>query len=139
MKDQVPVIVSAAGLGVNEKVEMVPFDDTEQGVARIPVARSMVDGAHPGETPVPCKYRELAADSTTGTPAEAHASAATASPMAPTAIHPIRRLAGDWRAGTARIGAVGDPVGRPPTRGASPTAARWPRSQRRSSCSRRRW
>src|SRR5487761_95409 len=128
MNDQVPVIVCTAGLAVNEKVDVVPLDDSEQGVARTPVVRSSVEGVQAGETPVPCKYKELAADSTTGTPADPHKSAPSASACAPTTAQPDGRWAEDREAGLALIRAVEGLTGdrwHP-----SPTAARWPKSHR---------
>src|SRR5487761_485972 len=137
MNDQVPVIVCTAGLAVNEKVDVVPLDDSEQGVARTPVVRSSVEGVQAGETPVPCKYRELAADSTTGTPADPQTSAPRASAIAPTTTHPIGRWGWNFEGGLGLISEVEEPAGE--RLSPSPTAARWPNSQRRSSWSRRRW
>src|SRR5487761_1367054 len=129
MNDQVPVIVCTAGLAVNEKVDVVPLDDSEQGVARTPVVRSSVEGVQAGETPVPCKYRELAADSTTGTPADPQTSAPRASAIAPTTTHPIGRWGWNFEGGLGLISEVEEPAGE--RLSPSPTAARWPNSQRR--------
>ena len=117
---------------------MVPLEVTEQGVARAPVVRSIVSGTHAGETPVPCRYRELAADSTTGTPADRHSERAKRERDRPH-HHPPDR--GDWRELREQVSRSSGwlmgrrVIGRAP----SPTAARWPSSHRRRRLSRRRW
>jgi hypothetical protein len=90
VNDQVPVIVCAVR-PANVKTDVLPFEVTEHGVARAPIVVSMVEGVQAGEAPVPWTYRGLPADSTTETPVDPHASAPTASPIAPTTTHPIRR------------------------------------------------
>jgi hypothetical protein len=55
VNDQTPALIVCAGRFVKPNTEVVPLAETEHAVARTPMTWSMVDGAQPGETPLPCK------------------------------------------------------------------------------------